>query len=347
MTEQRQVRRHPESVLRVTFEHPAGGARVTAPAWDASLGGLFLETDAPPEEGALLTLEIATVDATVSVDARVLWARPAKLADDQPAGMAVRFIDLPDDVSVALGRALQGGMREKTILGVGGLSKEPTQIGIAAAPPPVAPVPRETQIGVAPPANVAVTPEPSITTKEPATTEQAKPRLVVSETSLPLTPVAPKAADPSRLEETAPSRARIEAAKTSPRRPSVAGRVFFLLLLGGAAGAVYVFRDQIVERLVPSAPAPVASSAPASSAPEATSVADSASAAMPTAAADAADTTAVVDAAATHPLDAGARDAGHGDAGVRDAGARDAGGRDGGAGKSAPPRGSVKHPQAP
>ncbi|HVH43052.1 MAG TPA: PilZ domain-containing protein [Labilithrix sp.] len=351
MAEQRQVRRHPPAILRVSFEHPASGERAAVPAWDASLGGMFLETDAPLDEGSLIALEIGTPDTTVSVDARVLWTRPTKLGEDQPAGMAVRFIDLPDDVSVALNRALQGGMQDKTILGVGGLSKEPTQIGIAPGLGPSARVPRETQIGVAPPANVPATPAPP--TPAPVVEAAPKPRLVLSDTSLPETPAPPaKVVDQSRLEETSPSRARLSAASELPPLPvqktGLVGRLFLLLLLGGAAAGVYVYRDRIAALLVPPPepttwPAPTASEKPSGPTTDA-SISDASEA---VALADRLRDAAVIDAAtrdaAAIDKDAGAHDAGARDAGPHDAGPRDAG-RDSGAGKHDAGRAPTKHP---
>lgn len=350
MAEQRQQRRHPESILRVTFEPAAGGQRASAAAWDASLGGMFLETDVVLDEGALVTLELKTADATVSVDSRVLWARPQSLGDDQPAGMAVRFIDLPDDVSVALSRALQSGMHDRTILGVGGVSKEPTQIGIAAPEAPK-PVSRETQIGVAPPASDAVAPPNPVIVGA-----AAKPHIVVSDTSLPETPVtAPvqmKTPDPSRLEETAPSRARFSAAEVGddrysrkPKGGGVLGRVVLLGLLGAGAAGVYMNRGKIAELLAPPAPAPTTSFAPSPTSPAPTASAEpSVDAATPESGVVSlpADAATAADAAAEK---AQARDAGVTDAGVRDGGRHDAGvrdaGHDGGAKKAKP-----KHPPA-
>ncbi len=333
MSEQRQIRRHPAAILRVTFEQPTSGERAEAIAWDASLGGMFLETIAPVDEGALVTLEITTVDAKVSADARVLWRRAKSEGTNQPAGMAVRFIDLPDDVSVALNRALQSGMAEKTILGIGGATQEPTQPGIMPGADPVTPpqrVPRETQIGVAPPAN-----------------PPGKPRLVISETSLPETPAAPAVARPRRAEQKAeaeavpatapaasePTKSRRSTPSSEPPPPpgtgGVFGKVLLLLVLAGGAGAVYVYRDAIAEQLAgeaPSAPtAPTADSAmPPATEPDDAALADVEPTALAAAANIADGSASTVDAAT--PLDAGLSE----DAGVRDAGARDAG-RDSGA----------------
>ena len=335
------MRRHPASILRVTFEHPTSGERAEATVWDASLGGMFLETSAPVDEGALLALEITTADAKVSADARVLWRRAKSEGTNQPPGMAVRFIDLPDDVSVALNRALQNAMAEKTILGIGGAGQQPTEPGIipGAGVPSPARVPRETQIGIAPPANPPV-----------------KPRLVVSETSLPETPAAPAAAAPANPERPAhdgdaplPSPARARARSTPSSEPppppgaggGLFGRLVLLLVLGGAAGAVYVYRDGIAAMLAgaeatPAAP-PLASAdrraatLDASTSPPAeVEVATSAvagDAAGEAVAATAEPAGALRDAAADA---AEIRDAGHADGGVRDAGVRDSGVRDAG-----------------
>ncbi len=352
MAKQRQIRRHPASILRVTFEHATtSGRRVEATAWDASLGGMFLETSTPLEEGALISLEITTPDAKVAADARVLWARAASDGEDQPAGMAVRFIDLPDDVSVALNRALQRGMAEKTILGVGGATQKPTQPGIVPGAGAPGRVPRETQIGIAPPANPPV-----------------KRHLVISETSLPETPAAtrvepstePRArADIDAPKEPVRSRARSSPSSEPPLPPGAGGglfgRLLLLLALGGAAGAVYVYRDKLAEMLAGPAPAPTeAPSATPIESASAPTQGDDASREAIEATPDAEPVAAeffptdaaldvMVDASDVH--DAGHADAGRSDAGARDAGPRDAGRDSGTHGGAKPDAGrSPKHP---
>jgi len=340
MAEQRQMRRHPASILHVTFEHPTSGERAEATVWDASLGGMFLETSAPVDEGALLALEITTADAKVSADARVLWKRAKSEGTNQPPGMAVRLIDLPDDVSVALNRALQSAMADKTILGIGAVSPAPTQPGImpGAGAPSAARVPRETQIGIAPPANPPV-----------------KPRLVVSETSLPETPAAPAPAAPANPERPArdvdapPSPARARARSTPSSEPppppgaggGLFGRLVLLLVLGGAAGAVYVYRESIAEMLAgaeatPTAPPLASADRPAATLDASPSAPAEAEDAMSAVAGDAAREAVAATAEPAGPLrDTAAdaaelRDAGHADGGARDAGVRDAGVRDAG-----------------
>jgi len=356
MSDQRQIRHHPASILRVTFEHPSTGERAEASVWDASLGGMFLETSAPLEEGALVALEITTAATKVSADARVLWRRTSSEGANQPSGMAVRFIDLPDDVSVALNRALQTGMADKTILGIGGATQEPTQPGIMPGLD-VTPerVPRETQIGVAPPANLP-----------------GKPRLVISDTSLPETPAAPAvvaareakpATAPSPEESPKPRVQRRSAPSSEPPPPpgtggGLLGRLLVLLVLAGAGGGLYLYRDRIAELLAgpdqaPSATptTPLESATPgepgdaalindgASADAAAADGASADAAAAGGASADAAAATAMVTDAAADD-DAAAHDAGHADAGRTDAGARDAGARDAGRASGA---GSARH----
>ena len=75
--DRKQHKRHPPEVLRIRFEHPSGGERADAVAWDASFGGMFLETSTLVDDGALVALEIETAQGKVSVEARVLWKRDA------------------------------------------------------------------------------------------------------------------------------------------------------------------------------------------------------------------------------------------------------------------------------
>jgi uncharacterized protein (TIGR02266 family) len=366
MAVQPQIRRHPPTTLRVGFEHPTSGQRAEATAWDASLGGMFLETSAPFAEGALVALEITTADAKVSVDARVLWTRATSEGDDRPAGMSVRFIDLPDDVSVALNRALLGGMQERTILGVGGATQERTQIGIAPAPPPAAgapppppapaagapppappppkDAPRETQLGVAPQAN---------------TPAGIKPKLVIADASLPGTPVDVPAAPPpapapkpAAAAEPAPARApdppsapkkedeprsgaRSMAPSAPPRPPmqgGAFGRVVAVLLFGGAAAGVYLYRDPLAQMIAGPQPTTTATPPPLPTpnetgvaAPSATPAITEEDASGTVALGTGIDSGQVSDAAtdaasSAHDAGHGSRDAGHDGGGKHDAG---------------------------
>jgi hypothetical protein len=81
---------------------------------------MFLESEAPLGPGALLTLEIEGSSKTITVDARVLSARTKSIGPDFPAGMSVRFIDLPSDVAATLQTILSSRIkRDPTMLGLG------------------------------------------------------------------------------------------------------------------------------------------------------------------------------------------------------------------------------------
>src|SRR5260221_5553551 len=128
-------------MLEILWERADGGEKKAAKGRDASLGGLFIETDKPLEEGALLSVEIADGEEKIVLEARVLTS--------QPDGMAVRFIDLPEEGARTLRRILAkkmpreatvlGGMeapaplpdRGETIHGVGGATRDGTTPGIA------------------------------------------------------------------------------------------------------------------------------------------------------------------------------------------------------------------------
>jgi hypothetical protein len=81
--------------LLVTYEAANGGVPTNGVARDAALGGLFIETPNPLPVGALLTVELKAHESSVSLDARVFLARAKPDGPDHPAGMAVRFLDLP------------------------------------------------------------------------------------------------------------------------------------------------------------------------------------------------------------------------------------------------------------
>lgn len=88
--------------LLISYEPASGGPATSAVARDAALGGLFIETASPLAIGTLLSVEMKSPrsDAvSVTLEARVFSVRTSEesKADPrkQPAGMAVRFLDLP------------------------------------------------------------------------------------------------------------------------------------------------------------------------------------------------------------------------------------------------------------
>ena len=107
-----------EGPIVVKYERAAGGDAGEGPARDASLGGLFVETASPIETGTLLALEVVAGDTKITIDARVVSTRKVAEGPNAPAGMAVRFLELPDEVQGELRRILAASVpREKTVLG--------------------------------------------------------------------------------------------------------------------------------------------------------------------------------------------------------------------------------------
>lgn len=130
--------------VRARYLDPKKGARTEATARDLGLGGMFIETETPLDDGALVTVDIEADGQKVTVDARVISVR-VKAEGDKPAGMSVRFLDLPPDVAAALMKVLRASQpREKTILGVGG----PTARVTAPGPPPAPPRTEKTVLGL-------------------------------------------------------------------------------------------------------------------------------------------------------------------------------------------------------
>jgi uncharacterized protein (TIGR02266 family) len=197
--------------LRVVYERAAGGVRAEAFARDASLGGLFIETDAPFEVGTLLSLELSTSGtSSVAVDGRVLVGRRHAEGDDKPAGMAVRFIDLPEDVVIALGRLLLPTR-----------PPERTRLGVGEAP----------------------VPEPSV----PSTRMQT-PRIIPLPDAQPLPPPPPRPEPNVQPYAPAPWVANTPPRPPS-RRGLIVALVLLLIVLVAAAGALgYRYRARLISR---------------------------------------------------------------------------------------------------
>lgn len=86
--------------LLISYEPASGGPATSAVARDAALGGLFIETASPLAIGTLLSVEMKSPRSgavSVTLEARVFSVRTTEesKAQKQPAGMAVRFLDLP------------------------------------------------------------------------------------------------------------------------------------------------------------------------------------------------------------------------------------------------------------
>jgi hypothetical protein len=106
-------------LVRVSYEHAPAGTRQTAPGSELSLGGVFIETAAALPVGSLLSLEIESGSTKVALDARILSRRAAE-GPGRPAGLAVTFIDLPNDAASSLHSILAThAPRKGTMLGLG------------------------------------------------------------------------------------------------------------------------------------------------------------------------------------------------------------------------------------
>jgi len=145
--------------LEIEYERASGGDRTKATNRDASLGGLFIETKKPLENGELVTLELSSPGGMkVVVDARVIAVQAADLGPDKAAGMAVRFLDLPDGAAGTLGPMFQASRPPaRTYLGVGA-----TEQAIPKAPslPKMMAVPAASQAPMPPPPPQPAPPPP-------------------------------------------------------------------------------------------------------------------------------------------------------------------------------------------
>jgi hypothetical protein len=151
--------------MLVSYE-ASSGARTSGVGRDAALGGLFIETKVPLPIGTLLSVELSSPTTTVTLDGRVFSSRTASEGVDKPAGMGVRFLDLPQGMLAKLQSILDhhrppsrtrigvgdekealwtsaGGREESRIEDVEdiGLVPMPDVEGMEAASPP--PAPRE------------------------------------------------------------------------------------------------------------------------------------------------------------------------------------------------------------
>jgi hypothetical protein len=264
--------------LRVSYERVTDGKRVAAAASDLTLGGLFIETESALPVGGLVTIELEAGSTKVTLDARVLSRRAKAEGPAKPAGMAVRFIDLPNDAAAALQMLLATHTRRQgTTLGLGepeeGVAKYesvrnlPTGLAAkaAAAPKPIAapaPAPAPPAAPPAPspedadwdiplaesiPGIPAARPLPAPTVDAPGTPKHPTPRIMPASgtsqpPSMPLSAPVPSSAP--AVSSASPSWQ--PAATMGPAKPKrslglviAIVVVLALLVLGGAAVALY------------------------------------------------------------------------------------------------------------
>jgi len=234
--------------LRVSYEHAPEGTRESAPGSDLSLGGVFIETTATLPVGALLSLEIESGTTKVALDARILSRRAAE-GPDRPAGLAVSFIDLPNDVAASLHFIVATRTpRKGTMLGLGEAEDDipvyQSEPRLPAARPlpnveatplarPPTPV-MQTKAAEAPPSHVTA----------PGNPPSFQPPPAPAPASLPL---APPSAAPSWAPPSGPQAAQPWPAPTRPsgRIPVALVVAGVILLLLAVAAATWVLRGKL------------------------------------------------------------------------------------------------------
>lgn len=72
---------------------------IKAVAGNLSVGGLFIKTEKPYSKGEqfMLDLQLPETSETLSVNCEVAWSRVGWDIDQNPPGMGVKFVDMPDE----------------------------------------------------------------------------------------------------------------------------------------------------------------------------------------------------------------------------------------------------------
>jgi hypothetical protein len=255
--------------LEVVYERAAGGSRTQAGVRDASLGGLFIETPSPFDAGTLVSIEFTSPSGgKVNVDARVISVQKADQGDHK-AGMAVRFLDLPDGAAGTLGPMFQASRPPaRTYLGVGSTEVEvpkppsvpkvpagvarppaPAPHPTAAAPhAPAAAAPFAPQAQVTGPgfANPPFGPPPTALSPAPATASLPGPP---RQSFPPAHPAYASSRPPAPLPSSPPS-APMFRPPMAPSRPSPVVWVLVALFLVAVLGAgAWFVRARIVRHV--------------------------------------------------------------------------------------------------
>jgi hypothetical protein len=194
-----QVRR-----LLVSYEAVnAGSAPTSGVARDAALGGLFIETTSPFPIGTLLTVELTSPrndSAKVTLEGRVFSMRTTPEGSDRPAGMGVRFLDLPASMMMQLQSILDHHRPPaRTQLGVGD-EKEALWQAAGGRDDDLAPSPADQDGAVALAGAVVVDGRPTFEPLPPSPPPQApeEPRYPTPR-MLRAVPPAPPSSQPSSL----------------------------------------------------------------------------------------------------------------------------------------------------
>jgi uncharacterized protein (TIGR02266 family) len=236
--------------VHATYETASGDLQ-QAEVMDLAVGGLFLRTDAPTAVGKRVALDIVVTGEPEPWSAlgRVVWIRTTTVDDERPAGMAIKLIDVDDDVRAGIERLV--ALRERTEPGVGGPPspqaplKEPTMLGVGASvPSDLMPTP----IAFAPvdvPVSVAVEPSPDA----PAVAPEAAAAPIAREPSIAIDLVARKSVPAEAVLAAGAEGQNVEVRVAQGEAPAKRGRGMGWLLLVAvlvAAMAAYAFREQLL-----------------------------------------------------------------------------------------------------
>jgi uncharacterized protein (TIGR02266 family) len=86
-------RRLPRVPLKLEVEYRTTGAFLVAYSVNLSTGGIFLETELPPDEGTELTLKFLVPGSElITIKGEVAWTREESTGQLPPFGMGIRFV---------------------------------------------------------------------------------------------------------------------------------------------------------------------------------------------------------------------------------------------------------------
>lgn len=147
----RSARRVRLSGVRVTYESAAGDRR-QADVLDLSREGLFVVSPRPLAVGKRISLEVLVTGEVGPWAAlgRVVWVREKADDDAQPAGMAVKFIDIEDSVISAIEGLIEAREPTERGIGIDGGVPIPEKAPAQEAPEAPRPIPsrERTMLGV-------------------------------------------------------------------------------------------------------------------------------------------------------------------------------------------------------
>jgi uncharacterized protein (TIGR02266 family) len=132
--ELRERREHPRLSIAVEVDFKSGCNFYSARVRDISVGGLFIETEAPLAIGVQLVVDLKFLKQHLRVDSEVMWV----LSDgDRPVGVGVKFLDLRP----AARKSVEAFMVLRRPLAYGEVEDDPqpARVGPPPLPPPHAP----------------------------------------------------------------------------------------------------------------------------------------------------------------------------------------------------------------